>query len=368
MTESLSTAQPALPIDELPPNLRKHVDPASPKPLRLMAAKALVPMAPAQITASLYILTHDPERDVAETAHASAQKLPDRILTSALRDESLDAGTLGLFAEVLGDRDNYLELIVLNGSASDETIALVARHGSTKICELVAQNQLRLLRCEALLRGLLGNPALGRSVADSVADFAVRSGVNYTDLPALVEARRRVFGDTPIEEGPTADQVAAEFSLKQEATQPLEEGKRQSLAQRVMKMNVSQRIKLAALGNKEARTLLLRDTNKLVSMAAVQSPRITEGEVLLVAGSRTAPDDQLRYIYNNRDWTKSYQLRLAMVKNPKVPLPVAMRFMATLREAEVREISRSKNVPGGVAHQARITLEKRAGGDKKGKG
>jgi hypothetical protein len=323
-------------------------------------------MAPVQIVTSLYILTHDADREVADTAHAAAQKLPDRILTSALRDESLDPGSLALFAEVLGDRDNYLELIVLNGATSDETIAQVATHASAKICELVSQNQLRLLRCEALLRGLLNNPAMSRSVADSVADFAVRSGVNLPDLPALVEARRRVFGDAPVvDEGPTAEQVATEFSLKQEAAPPLEEGKRVSLSQRVMKMNVSQRIKLAALGNKEARTLLLRDTNKLVAMAAVQSPRITEGEILAVANNRTAPDEQLRYIYNNRDWTKSYQLRLTMVKNPKVPLPVAMRFMATLRDTEIRDISRSKNVPGGVAHQARMTLAKRANPDKK---
>jgi hypothetical protein len=366
MTEPSSPPPGAtLPIEELPPNLRKHVDPSSPKPLRMMAAKALVPMAPAQIAASLYILTRDPETDIAETAHASAQKLPDRILTSALRDEGLDSGTLGLFAEVLSDKDNYLELIVLNASTSDETMALLAAHGSSRICELTSQNQLRLLRHEPLLRGLLGNPSLAKSVADSVADFAVRSGVSLTDVPALVEARRRVFGEAPIEEGPTAEQVAEEFALREENPEPLEDGKRQSLAQRVMKMNISQRIKLAALGNKEARTLLLRDTNKLVAMAAIQSPRLTEGEVLRVANNRTAPDEQLRYIYGNRDWTKSYQLRLAMVQNPKIPLPVAMRFMATLRESEIKEISRSKNVPGGVAHQAKMTLLKRSGGDKK---
>jgi len=348
-----------LPVEALPLNLRKHVDPASPKPLRLMAAKALVPMAPAQIVGALYILSHDAEADVVDTARATAQKLPDRILSSALRDDGVDAGTLGFFAEILADRDNYLEFIVLNTSASDETMAALAAHGSPRICELISQNQLRILRHEPLLRALLGNPALQKSVADSVADFAVRSGANLPDVPALVEARRRVFGEVPVEEGPTAQQVVDEFALGQETVEPLEEGKRQSLAQRVMKMNISQRIKLANLGNKEARTILLRDTNKLVAMAAIQSPRLTEGEVLRVANNRTAPDDQLRYIYSNRDWTKSYQLRLAIVKNPKIPLPVAMRFMTSLREPDVRELSRNKNVPGGVAQQARKTLQKR---------
>ncbi len=349
----------ALPIEALPPNLHKHVDPSSPKALRSMAAKALVPMAPTQIAATLYILSHDPEQDIVEAARASAHKLPDRILTSALRDEGLDAGTLGFFAEVLADRDNYLELIILNSATSDDTVALLAAHGSPKTCELIAQNQLRLLRHEQLLRDLLGNPNLQRSIADSVSDFAVRSGVSLADVPALEEARRRVFGEQVVEEGPTAAQVVEEFGLNTETPEPLEEGKRISLSQRVMKMNISQRIKLATLGNKEARTILLRDTNKLVAMAAMQSPRITEGEVLRIANNRTAMDEQLRYIFNNRDWTKSYQLRMALVKNPKVQLPVAMRFLVTLREPDIREISRSKNVPGGVSQQARAMLLKR---------
>jgi hypothetical protein len=253
-----------------------------------------------------------------------------------LRDEGLDAGTLGFFAELLADRDNYLELVVLNTTTSDETVAVIAGHGSPRICELVSQNQLRLLRHEPLLRGLLGNPALPKSVADSVADFAVRSGVDLADVPALQEAHRRVFGEKVVEQGPTAEQVVQEFALDKDVPEPLEEGKRLSLSQRVMKMSIAQRIKLATLGNKEARTLLLRDTNKLVAMAAMQSPRITEGEVMRIANNRTAMDEQLRHIYGNRDWTKNYQLRMALVKNPKVPLPVAMRFLVTLREPDIR--------------------------------
>jgi hypothetical protein len=348
-----------LPIEALPPNLRKHVDPSSPKPLRSMAAKALVPMGPSQITAALFILTRDPDADIVETARTSAQKLPDRILTSALRDEALDVGTLGFLAEMLSGKDNYLELVVLNTATSDETVASLAASGSAKICELIAQNQLRLLRHEPLLRALLGNQALQKSVVDSVADFAVRSGVDLPDVQALREARRRIYGDAPVESGPTAEEVVAEFALEKETAEPLEEGKRMTLTQQVMKMSVSQRIKLAILGNKEARTILLRDTNKLVAMAAIQGPRITEGEVMRVANNRTAMDEQLRYICNNRDWTKSYQLRMALVKNPKVQLPVAMRFLVTLREPDIREISRSKNVPGGVVQQARSMLMKR---------
>jgi len=133
----------------------------------------------------------------------------------------------------------------------------------------------------------------------------------------------------------------------------------------VMIMTVSQKIKLAMLGNKEARTILLRDSNKLVAMAAIQSPRITEGEVNLMAGNKVAQEDVLRYIYGSRDWLKFYAIKLALVKNPKVPLGIAMKFMGTLTEVDVRELSRSKNVPGTIVNTARQMLNKREAKEKK---
>ena len=99
-------------------------------------------------------------------------------------------------------------------------------------------------------------------------------------------------------------------------------------------MSVSEKIKLATLGNKEARTILLRDANKLVSMAAATSPRITDGEILSLANSRTVNADVLRYIYSARDFLKVYAIKISLVKNPKVPLPTALK-MSTSRTVAV---------------------------------
>lgn len=132
-------------------------------------------------------------------------------------------------------------------------------------------------------------------------------------------------------------------------------------------MSIAEKIKLATKGNKEARTVLLRDANKLVSMSAIQSPRVTEGEVIAMANNRTAPEDILKYISANRDWLKNYALKLALVKNPKVPLPTAMKFLPLLREPDVRELARDRNVPSGVKNQARVMMAKKekpqGGGD-----
>src|SRR2546428_2045393 len=107
MSDATEPSACPLPIDVLPANFQKHVDPKAPAPLRMMGAKALVPMGPKEMTTALYMLTYDPDAGVRETAAKSATALPDRILSVALRDETVDAPVLDYFAAVLAGKDVY---------------------------------------------------------------------------------------------------------------------------------------------------------------------------------------------------------------------------------------------------------------------
>src|SRR5579884_4148192 len=97
-----------LPLDSVPPNFQKHVDPKAPAALRMMGAKGLVPMGPKEMCTALFMLTFDPDTAVRETAEKSAAGLPDRILSVALRDETMDARVLDSYATRLASRDEYL--------------------------------------------------------------------------------------------------------------------------------------------------------------------------------------------------------------------------------------------------------------------
>ncbi|MET0401375.1 MAG: hypothetical protein ABW123_03185 [Cystobacter sp.] len=360
-----------LSAEVLPPNMRKHVDPAAPPPLRMMAAKAMVPLAPADMVGALFILTFDADASVRETATKTAAALPDRF-SAALRDEGVSAQVLGWLLPLLRTKDALAEMLVLNTSTPDEAVALVARDCSAKLAELIGQNQLRVLRHEDILRQLCTNPNAGPALIDNVCDFAVRSGLSLGDVPQMQAARVRLFGPQAAmavpEPGPTAEEVIAEFQAEgaQESVEdedpelpPMEEKKRQSLTQRIMKMSIAQKIKLAMLGNKEARSHLIRDTNKLVCTAVIRSPRITAGEVLNCAGNKAVNEEILRFIYNSRDWTKNYKIKMALLKNPKLPLAVGMKFLNTLRENDIKDLSRDKNVPSGLQGVARKMLEKK---------
>jgi hypothetical protein len=346
----------------------------------------MVPMGPKEMVTALFMLGYDPEQNVRETATKSAGGLPDRILSVALRDETVDAPVLDWFAGLLAGKVVYLEMLVLNAATPDGTVQRVAATGDEKIVEIVAQNQLRLLRHPDIVRALCGNSNARASTVDNVCDFCVRSGLALDDLPQFRAAKKRILGvdddaaADAIAARQRADETKAESELEKmaahvgadapqaapgsvEAAKAAEaeaEQKRLSITQQVMKLSIAKKIEWAnKKGNKEVRTILLRDPNKLVQLAVIQSPRITENEIAQVALSRTAPVDVLSYIYNNRMLLKNYTIKVNLVNNPKVPVAVSMRFLSTLRAAEVKAVAKSKNVPQGLATAARKLLEKK---------
>ncbi len=358
-----------LPLDVLPKQLQKHADDKAPPPLRMMGAKGLVPaVAPADLCTLLYMLSFDAEAGVRDTAVRTAEGLPDKIWGVALRADAVKGQVLDWLADRLAGKEQALEMLLLNAATPDETVARLAPAVSQKVGELIRQNELRLLRHDGIIRGLCQNPNALASTMDGACDFCVRNGLTLLDVPQLVAAHKRVHGVDPAGKAPseTAAGLMGEYGkeLAQEsgavaAQQAADEQTRLTITQRVMKMSVSEKIKLATLGNREARAILLRDSNRLVCMAAVTSPRITDGEILGLANSRTANGDVLRYIYSNREFLKTYAVKISLVKNPKVPLPTALKMMYTLQEKDIKELSRDRNVPQTIQAQARVWLMKK---------
>ena len=361
-----------LSAERLPPNFRKHVDPASPAPMRGMAARGMVPLNPSDMCHCLAMLANDADPGVAAAARKTAAGLPEKILAAGMRDEAHSPRVLHFFAEVLAGKDGALEAIALNNVSHDATIAQIAAStASGRLLEIIAGNQLRILRDERVLRSVVSNPSTSKAVVDLTCDFAVRSGLVLHDLAPMIEAHVRIHGAPPAapdsEEAQaqaqnTAVALMAEFGdeLTDNSAPPMEEGRRVSLVQRISQMSVSERIKLATLGNKEARGMLMRDSNRLVHLAVVNSPRITDVEVLMLAHSKTCPDEVLRVIYGTREWIRQYPVKLALVKNPKLPLAIAMRFLATLRESEIKALAFNKNIPSAVRMQAKKIVDKRS--------
>jgi hypothetical protein len=135
--------------------------------------------------------------------------------------------------------------------------------------------------------------------------------------------------------------------------------KKFNVIQAVQKMTSPQKIKLALCGGKEARGMLIRESNKQVSTAVLENPRITDGEIEFFAKSANLSEDIMRTIGTNSDWTKKYTVAQALVYNPKCPPGVAVRFVTRMTEKDLSMLEKSRNVSEAVRSAARGLLAKK---------
>jgi hypothetical protein len=141
----------------------------------------------------------------------------------------------------------------------------------------------------------------------------------------------------------------------------LAEHEYESLYHKILQMGVTEKIKLAMLGSREARDILVRDSNKLVATAVVKSPKIQESEIEAISKSRSVAEEVLRQIAANNDWMKSYVIKHNLCANSKTPIAIAMKFLTHLREMDLRRLARSKNISSAVATHARRVAETKQG-------
>jgi len=142
------------------------------------------------------------------------------------------------------------------------------------------------------------------------------------------------------------------------------EGVRQkSLLLTIKELSVGQRLTLAKKGNKDVRMILIKDSNEMVALEVISSPRITDGEILAISMMRDVSDKILRVIANNRKYRQNKQIILALLNNPRTPVGVALGLgISGLTDRELADLSKNRNVPGAVSRAAKAILDRRRSG------
>ncbi len=132
------------------------------------------------------------------------------------------------------------------------------------------------------------------------------------------------------------------------------------LQAKLQRLDVGERAKHARSGDQETRMILIRDANKLVAMGVLQNPKLTLHEVEMFAASRNVNEEILREIAGNKDWIKSYSVVLALVNNPKTPVPLSLTFLSKLMTRDLRFVAKNKGVPEVIRMSAKRLADKRS--------
>ncbi len=379
--------RPQIPASKFPEKVRRFVTPEAPERLRDMLAKGLVPMKPVVQVCALYQTVALGPSNFAEEAVRTIRRLPDATLVQVSKQRLLPC-VLDWLSEVFRDSDEVLQAVLLNALTGDTAVLEAAAACSEGMSDLIARNQIRLIREPAIIESLYFNRNTRASTADRILDFAARNDLELNGIPNYREVVAAISGQLPKNEA-DAKRLDERFKAAKNAIDdalPDAEGQdsvAQSVAHlaerlfdeeghdepdgssanaRIRELNVSQKVRLALMGSAAERGILIRDSNKLVCRTVIRSPAVTDSEVMLYAKNKSLPDDVISYIASNRKWIRHYQVKMSLVLNPKTPLSDSLNFLTHLRMSDLRSVARSRDVPPPVSKAAKNLIKNRSGG------
>ena len=273
-------------------------------------------LSPADHAEILTVLANDPDEMVATRAQDALLSMPVEGFLEAIRRVQALPAVFAYAARHLADKPGIADALVQNGNCPAAYLVTVVPHISVgRVQELVDD-----------LARISDSPALALALENTTSVTA--------EQKALL---RELHGpDTPMDVGALAE-AAAE-------AEP-DEDRRRTLLQRLAKMNVAQRVKFAVMGGSEARRTLIRDSNKVVQRAVLQSPRLTDQEVEAFAAMSSLTDEILRLIAGNRKFRKKYTVVRNLLNNPKTPIDVSLHLLPAINAMDLKKLTTNKNVP-----------------------
>jgi hypothetical protein len=177
------------------------------------------------------------------------------------------------------------------------------------------------------------------------------SGTDGTE--ALAE--EKPASQSPPVLAPAASAAATQATVAATATahpKPPAPPKRANALQKINSLDVKGRIQLALKGTKEERSLLIRDGTKVVALAVLEAPKLSDGEVEKFASQKNVLEAVLRQIPLKRRFMKNYKIVRNLVANPRTPLDLGLGLMKNLLIADLKHLSGNKEVSETIRNLA----------------
>jgi hypothetical protein len=305
--------------------------------VRLAAARGALPMSGPNLVMVLFVFFNGDNDELRTEASETLKTLPAQILLSALAQAELHPAIIDFIIHLRYHDNVVMQAATTHRMVSMKSLQFLAEKASGDVLEFLSHNDDVLRKADSIRVALINNPNSSRSLK-------VRLGwVEPDKTPKFASEKKEEENEKESEtEASTTDNFEEEKNEESLSKYEL-----------LQEMSVSEKIKMALTGDKEWRTLLIRESNKQVNTAVLKNPRITEGEVLNIAKNRTSSDDMIRIILLNREWVKIYDMKKALVVHPRTPLQQAVRFMSFLSDKDIREIAKSRNVTQAIVNNAR---------------
>ena len=215
---------------------------------------------------------------------------------------------------------------------AEEVLLALARNPNLKEHDLLRLLERQDLPQEAL-RELAGHAQAGRSYRVKLALVRHPKTPRLVSLPLMKFLH--LFDLVRVSQTPGAHpqvkKVAEETILKK--LEALPRGQRITLARR-------------GSGRVAAALLVTRDAELV--RAALSNPYLSEGRLLEVLALNELPAVLVELLSYHERWSRPYQLRLALIRNPLTPFARLLTFLPDITVNDLRDICRDHRMPDQV--------------------
>jgi hypothetical protein len=380
----------------------------APRPARLAAASGMLPLPQADLLEVLVVLREADEAEIAAAAIETLSTQDNADLLNAAKATDTSPEVLSYLGGLTAAREIH-EAVILNKNTPDQAIVqLASTIDDGSLLELITHNQQRLVRTPKIIDAILGNagrsPEAERRARETQTEFfekergakqiagelrargktAAAEFFESAELTSIhgeltledawliaehIEVSDAELDDSWLpserydEEDAAVLAAAMEKVIEQETLSAGNDlaPERVSLIRRLMLMNARDRMKLARKGDREARSILIRDSNKMVAAAVINNPRITDQEAENIATMRTVADEVLRLMAMNRNWARSYTIIHNLVRNPRTPIPTVINILPRIRTKDLQNLAQNRNVSDAIRRQSTRLAQARSG-------
>ncbi|MBK9155504.1 MAG: hypothetical protein IPM25_15060 [Chloracidobacterium sp.] len=403
----------SLPIESANPVVRALIEGSAPRPAVVAASKGALPLPQADLLEVLVAFARSDDAELSQNAKGTLATQDESALAGAVKGEDVSVSVLDFYADRANTPVSVHEAIIANPKTPAEAfVRLASKTTSGDLLERLSLNQQLLIRTPALIDAIIANPnrtseaerraaetkreffekergaqqianELRAQGKEAAAEFVEQSefgqdldGSNLDADDAMLLASMIEVPDEEIDDSwfglEYIEEIYEETAAQRQAAVDaiigsirLDENEigseRVSVINRVMKMSMKDRVRLAMKGDREARNILIRDPNRIVSQAVVQNPRITEQEMEKIAAMRSLSEDILRQVANDRQWSRSYAIVHNLARNPRTPIANVLSILSRLHLRDLAALSKNKNISEAVRRQALRLSQARTG-------
>jgi len=318
--------------------------------LRVLAAQGILPLSVEELIPLQVFLAGFEDPFIAGEARKSLAGTETRILASYLAADA-PPDVQRFLALRSASEPELIEAVLRRRDVSGELLAELAPTLAPDLQETLLLRQDAILEHPEMLAELERNPRLSPFSRRRIAEYREHllprrvgpAAAESADDGAALEEGEEPFTEEELAELERVRQLPAEGEV--DRTTGLSEHQLRALP-------VPMRLRLARGASRTLRALLIKDLNTNVALATLSNAAFTLDEIEQLASSHAVVDDVLVAISKKREWTARYGVCLNLARNPRLPVGIAVRFVARLAVRDLRTLARDRNVPEVVRSTA----------------